>query len=286
MGPPTREELTVSVSLHVIDEGAGPAVVLLHGFPDSSALWRHQIPVLVEAGYRVIAPDLRGFGASDKPASVDAYRLEASVADVLAILDQRGIERADVVGHDWGAGLAWVLAARVPERVHRLVVMSVGHPNAGRPPSVAQREKSWYMLLFQFEDTAEALLAQSDWKLAREWLRGNGDVDRYLVDLARPGALTAALNWYRANVSPEREVGAPRAFPEVRAQTLGLWSSGDDYLLEEQMVGSAEHVTGGWSYARVDGASHWLQLDAPERVNELLAAFLREERPAGAEAPR
>jgi pimeloyl-ACP methyl ester carboxylesterase len=141
------------------------------------------------------------------------------------------------------------------------------------------------MLLFQFEDTAEALLAQSDWKLAREWLRGNGDVDRYLVDLARPGALTAALNWYRANVSPEREVGAPRAFPEVRAQTLGLWSSGDDYLLEEQMVGSAEHVTGGWSYARVDGASHWLQLDAPERVNELLASFLREERPAGAAAP-
>ncbi len=274
------------VTLSVVDEGAGQPVVLLHGFPDSSYVWREQIPALVAAGKRVVAPDLRGFGESDKPQEVEAYRMSHLVADVVAVLDALEIDRADVVGHDWGAGLAWVLAARVPERVHRLVVMSVGHPNAGRPPSVAQREKSWYMLLFQFEDTAEALLAQSDWKLAREWLRGNGDVDRYLVDLARPGALTAALNWYRANVSPEREVRAPRAFPEVRAQTLGVWSSGDDYLLEEQMVGSAEHVTGGWSYARVDGASHWLQLDAPERVNELLAAFLREERPAGAAAPR
>jgi pimeloyl-ACP methyl ester carboxylesterase len=274
------------VTLSVVDEGAGQPVVLLHGFPDSSYVWREQIPALVAAGKRVVAPDLRGFGESDRPQEVEAYRMSHLVADVVAVLDALEIDRADVVGHDWGAGLAWVLAARVPERVHRLVVMSVGHPNAGRPPSVAQREKSWYMLLFQFEDTAEALLAQSDWKLAREWLRGNGDVDRYLVDLARPGALTAALNWYRANVSPEREVGAPRAFPEVRAQTLGLWSSGDDYLLEEQMVGSAEHVTGGWSYTRIDGASHWLQLDAPERINELLAAFLREERPAGAAAPR
>jgi pimeloyl-ACP methyl ester carboxylesterase len=274
------------VTLSVVDEGAGQPVVLLHGFPDSSYVWREQIPALVAAGKRVVAPDLRGFGESDKPQEAEAYRMTHLVADVVAVLDALEIDRADVVGHDWGAGLAWVVAARVPERVHRLVVMSVGHPNAGRPPSIAQREKSWYMLLFQFEDTAEVLLAQNDWKLAREWLRGNGDVDRYLVDLARPGALTAALNWYRANVSPEREVGAPRAFPEVRARTLGLWSSGDDYLLEEQMVGSAEHVTGGWSYTRIDGASHWLQLDAPERVNELLAAFLREERPAGAAAPR
>jgi pimeloyl-ACP methyl ester carboxylesterase len=109
----------MSVSLHVVDEGAGPPVVLLHGFPDSSALWRHQIPMLVEAGYRAIAPDLRGFGASDRPADVAAYRLEASVADVLALLDQRGIEQADVVGHDWGAALGWALAGLAPGRVRR-----------------------------------------------------------------------------------------------------------------------------------------------------------------------
>jgi pimeloyl-ACP methyl ester carboxylesterase len=262
------------VTLSVVDEGAGEPVFLLHGFPDSSYVWRKQIPALVAAGKRVIAPDLRGFGESDKPQEVEPYRMPHLVADVVAVLDELGLERVDVVGHDWGAGLAWVLAARVPERVRRLAVMSVGHPNARRPPDVAQREKSWYMLLFQFEGTAEALLAQDDWRLAREWLRGNGDADRYLVELARPGALTAALNWYRANVSPERELGARDPFPAAAASTLGLWSSGDDYLLEPQMTASAEHVTGGWSYERIEGASHWLQLDAPERVNELLLAFL------------
>ena len=138
----------MTVSLHVVDEGSGSAVVLLHGFPDSSALWRHQIPVLVEAGYRVIVPDLRGFGASDRPADVDAYRLEASVADVLAILDQRGIERADVVGHDWGAALGWALAGFVPDRVWSLVAVSVGHPAGYFTDTLRQREMSWYMLFF------------------------------------------------------------------------------------------------------------------------------------------
>jgi pimeloyl-ACP methyl ester carboxylesterase len=121
--------LTVNgLSFHVIDEGDGPAVLLLHGFPDSSALWRHQVPALVDAGYRVIAPDLRGFGASDRPEGVAAYAMPTLVADVLGIIDTLDVERADVVGHDWGSGLGWTLAAVVPERVRRLVALSVGHP--------------------------------------------------------------------------------------------------------------------------------------------------------------
>ena len=130
------------------------------------------------------------------------------------------------------------------------------------------------MLLFQFEGVAEQLLSRNDWKLARAWLRDNGDVDRYVSDLARPGALTAALNWYRANITPGRELEAPRDFPSVPAPTLGLWSTGDDYLTEEPMLRSADHVTGGWWYERIDGASHWLQLDVPQRINELLLEFL------------
>ena len=261
------------VELAVLDEGEGPAVVLLHGFPDSSHLWRNQVPALVAAGYRAIAPDLRGFGESGRPEGVDAYRITRSVADVVAILDALGLERAHVVGHDWGAGLAWVLAALVPERVDRLVALSVGHPNTGREPSLLQREKSWYMLLFEFEGAAEELLSRDDWRLAREWIRGDGDVERQLADLARPGALTAALNWYRAN-SVLRFQLSDRALPPVAAPTMGIWSTGDNYLLEEGMLRSAEHVTGPWRYERVEGASHWLQLDRPERVNGLLLDFL------------
>jgi pimeloyl-ACP methyl ester carboxylesterase len=123
------------VELDVLDEGEGPPVLLVHGFPDSSHLWRHQLPALTAAGLRVIAPDMRGFGASDRPADVAAYRLSRTVADLVAILDTLGVDRARVVGHDWGAAVAWLLAAIRPDRVERLVAMSVGHP--ARRPSFA-----------------------------------------------------------------------------------------------------------------------------------------------------
>lgn len=262
------------ITLAVLDEGDGVPVLLLHGFPDSSYVWRHQLPALVEAGMRVLAPDLRGFGDSDKPEAVEEYGLARSVADMLALLDELGVEQARVVGHDWGASLAWVLAAFAPERVERLVVMSVGHPNAFAAPSIEERARSWYQLLFQFAGTAEALLQRDDWKLFRELTRGDGDLERHLDDLARPGALTAALNWYRANAAPHEELESRGLVPAVVAPTLGLWSSGDNYLTEDSMRRSEEHVTGPWRYERIEGASHWMQLDAPERVNELLLGFL------------
>jgi pimeloyl-ACP methyl ester carboxylesterase len=261
------------VKLAVLDVGEGRPVVLLHGFPDSSYLWRRQLPALVDAGLRVIAPDLRGFGESDRPEQVEDYALSHSVRDVLAVLDALELQQACVVGHDFGAVVAWLVAAHAPERVERLVAMSVGHPNAARERSIEQREKAWYQLFFQF-DVAEALLMRDDWKLMRELLRGDGDLDRYLADLSRPGALTAGLNWYRANLAPARALEERPPVPAVAATTLGLWSSGDNYLAEDGMLRSAEHVSGQWRYERIDGASHWLQLDQPERVNALLTEFL------------
>jgi pimeloyl-ACP methyl ester carboxylesterase len=258
----------------VRDEGEGAPVLLLHGFPDSSQLWRHQVPALVDAGMRVIAPDLRGFGESDKPEAVEDYAIARSVADLVSVLGGLGIERTHVVGHDWGAGLAWALAAYVPERVERLVVMSVGHPNTLRQPSVEQREKAWYQLLFQFTGVAEELIQRDDWKLFRELLADAVDRERYIEDLSRPGALTAGLNWYRANARVDQELERTRPFPAVDVPTMGIWSSGDNFLLEEGMLASGDHVTGTWRYERVEGAGHWLQLDAPERVNELLLEFL------------
>jgi pimeloyl-ACP methyl ester carboxylesterase len=262
------------VTLSVRDEGEGMPVLLLHGFPDSSALWRKQVPALVDAGFRTVAPDLRGFGESDRPEKPEDYAIRRSFVDMIMLLDELEIERAHVVGHDFGAGLAWALAALAPERVDRLVVLSVGHPNMFREPSLEQRQKSWYMLFFQFDGLAERLLMRDDWKLFRDWTRDAHDRDRYLADLSRPGALVAGLNWYRANSSPFRELEQRPPFPSVAAPTLGLWSSGDAYLLEEGMAGSGDYVTGPWRYERIEGASHWMQLDAPERVNELLLEFL------------
>lgn len=262
------------MTLAVHQEGDGAPVLLIHGFPDSSRLWRKQVPALLGAGLQVIVPDLRGFGESDRPAAVEAYAISHSVADMVAVLDAAGVERARVVGHDWGAVVAWSLAAFAPDRVEKLVAMSVGHPAALRTRSLEQREKAWYQLLFQFEGAAETLLSRDGWRLLREWLRGDGDLDRYVADLARPGALTAGMNWYRANLDPRLELERRPAPPPVRAPTLGLWSTRDNYLTEDGMLRSGEHVSGPWRYERIDGASHWMQLDEPERVNRLLVDFL------------
>src|SRR5947209_8114539 len=128
--------------------GEGRPVVLIHGFPDSGRLWRHQVPALAEAGFRVIVPDLRGYGRSDKPVDVDAYALQFLAADVLAVMGDAGVERAHVVGHDWGAAIAWGLGALAGDRVEHLVALSVGHPATFLANGFEQHQKSWYMLLF------------------------------------------------------------------------------------------------------------------------------------------
>jgi len=262
------------LNFHVLHEGTGQPVLLLHGFPDSSRLWRNQIPALVKAGFQVIAPDLRGFGESDKPIETESYALPLIVGDVLGILEQLNAGRVHVVGHDWGAAVAWSLAALQPDRVDRLAVLSVGHPATFFKAGLEQREKSWYMLLFQFRGVAETMMTRDDWKLFRDWVDHHPESEHWIADLSRPGALTASLNWYRANASPENSVPERWALPSVKAPTLGVWSSGDRYLTETQMLLSYQNVSSSFRYERIEGASHWLQLDRPDLVNELLVEFL------------
>jgi len=259
------------ISLHVEDHGQGTAVLLLHGWPDSSALWRNQVPHLVANGFRAIAPDMRGFGRSDKPAEVATYALSNLVADVIGILDHLKIETAHLVAHDWGAAVAWLTAALHPDRVRRLVILSVPHPSV--PRGLRQREMGWYQLFFQFEGIAEAWLQHDDWQLFREFSRGNGDSERYLADLSRPGALTASLNWYRANLAP-RPPGPLPVLPAVKAPTLAVWSTNDHYLDGKRVEASSAFVAGPWRYEELEGVSHWIPLEAAGRLNRLLLEWL------------
>jgi pimeloyl-ACP methyl ester carboxylesterase len=253
--------------------GDGPPVLLLHGFPDSGRLWRHQVPVLADAGYKVIVPDLRGFGSSGRPADVAAYVMWMAGADILAVLDHLGVERAHVVGHDFGAALAWYLGISNPDRVDHLVALSVGHPLSFRSAGFEQLGKSWYMLLFQFEGVAEQWLSDDSWANFRTW-SNHPDADAVIADLERDGALTSALNWYRANVPPETLLGPPMELPPVGAPTMGVWSTGDFALTEQQMSGSSAHVAGPWRYERMEGPGHWLPVEAPDEVNRRLLDFL------------
>jgi pimeloyl-ACP methyl ester carboxylesterase len=263
------------VEIEVAVEGPedGPPVLLLHGWPDSHRLWRHQVPALTAAGLRTIAPDLRGFGDSTRPETVGAYALPGVLGDVLAVLDHLGVGRTHVVGHDWGAAVAWVLASLVPDRVDRLAALSVGHPASFAGAGIPQRQMSWYMLLFQFEGVAEQWLSDDDWFNYRDFF-AHPDPDGTIGDLSRPGALTASLNWYRANAPPSSLVSPRPELPPVAAPTLGVWSSDDRFLTEDNMTGSAAFVTGPWRYERVDGAGHWVQLQAPDAVNSLLVGHL------------
>ena len=261
------------VTLHVRDAGSGVPVLLLHGWPDTGELWRHQISALTGAGYRTIAPDLRGFGQSSKPTDLAEYAAHKMIGDLVGVLDALGVERAHVVGHDWGAALSWILAAAAPDRVASLTAMSVGHPAAFRAVGLRQREKSWYMLLFQFVGVAERWLADNDFANLRAW-SGHPDIESVVERLADPAALTASLSLYRALVPPESLVSPPTTLPPITVPTMGVWSTGDFALDERGMSGSGEYVTGPWRYERVEGAGHWMQLDAPDAVNALLLDFL------------
>jgi pimeloyl-ACP methyl ester carboxylesterase len=253
--------------------GDGPPVVLIHGFPDTARLWRHQVPALAGARFRVIVPDMRGYGRSDKPAEVEAYSLQALAGDVLAVMGQEGVERAHLVGHDWGAAVAWGLAALVGDRVDRLVALSVGHPATIRADGFEQHEKSWYMLLFQFPGIAEEWLSANGWANFRAWSR-HPDADAVIAELEANGSLTPGLNYYRANIPPESWLAAGRELPPIHAPTMGVWSSGDIALTEKQMTNSAKNVAAPWRYERLDGPGHWMQLDAPDELNRLLVDFL------------
>ena len=252
--------------------GRGRPVVLLHGFPDSGRLWRHQVPALAEAGFQVIVPDLRGYGRSDKPEDVEAYNLMSLAGDVIAVLGDVGVDRAHVVGHDWGAALAWGMASLAPATVDHLAVLSVGHPATFRR-TFKQREKSWYMLLFQFPGIAERWLSEDNWANFRAW-GAHPDADQVIAELEANGSLTPGLNWYRANISPESWAGPAPQIPPVQAPTMGLWSTGDPALTEVQMTDSAANVAGSWRYERLDGPGHWMQLEEPGQVNTLLLDFL------------
>ena len=275
----SRQLTRDGVSLNYLDEGNGPAVLLIHGFPDSINLWRHQIPALLDAGYRVIAADNRGMGQSAAPQAIADYSLDEIIADLLAVLDECAVNKVAVVGHDWGAVIAWGLVDRIGERASCFVPMSVGPPQCyAGCDDFRQKEIGWYTLMFQMEVVAEEMLTADDWKLFRQWTRHHGETEHWIVDLGREGRLTAALGIYRANILGML-TGAIRYGATV--PTLGLWSSGDDYLVEEQMVAAGRYVKADWRYERVPYAGHWMMLDRPYHINRLLVNFIGQYQPAG-----
>lgn len=272
-----------------VDEtGAGDHLALcLHGFPESRFSWRYQAPVLAEMGYRVWAPDLRGYGETEpKPADVAAYRLSRLREDVAALIDASGAKKVTLIGHDWGAGLAWSFASQGTRPLERLVIMNVPHPAvmaAQLGKSWSQLKKSWYMFFFQIPGLPEWATTARDAQAVRRAFHGMardksnfGDavLDRYARDAQRPGAIRGMINWYRAAF---RYPDMRGEWPVIETPTLIVWGEEDAALGVELLDGTDAYVR-DLTIRRLPGVSHWVQQEAPDKVN----AILREWLPGGA----
>lgn len=271
------------VDLHVVTSGEGPPVVLLHGFPENWRSWRRQIPALTAAGFSVFTPDLRGYNLSGKPAKQDSYKLDHLLADVAAVVNATGCPRAHIVGHDWGGVIAWAFAERYPELTDKLVIMNAPHMKIyiEKVTHSAQMFKSWYMLFFQLPRIPELALSARNFRAIRNMFRSGPankdafstqDIQEYVKALSQPGALTAALNYYRANIT----VAGARRFARwkpINAETLVIWGEQDPALGLALLEGLHEMVP-RLHIHRIPGSSHWVQNEAPEEVNRVLLDFL------------
>lgn len=265
------------LSFDVIDSGPpdGPAVVLLHGFPEFADSWAAVASALTGQGYRCLAPNQRGYSAGARPRARRAYRGPELVEDVLALIDAAGADRVHLVGHDWGAAVAWAFAAAHPDRLASLSALSVPHPAAFLRAMVSSRQglSSWYMYVFQLPALPELTLlgrGGHDQRRMARMLRHFGQSERLAehtaAQLARTGALPYAINWYRA--IPLSDPRSTRQ--QVNVPTLFVWSDGDVAVRRKTAARCGDWVGGAFRYAELQGVSHWLLDEAPAEVARLL----------------
>lgn len=279
-----REVAANGLTFEVAEAGEGDHLILcLHGFPELNYSWRHQMPLLADMGYRVWAPNQRGYGASSRPEGVEQYSADRIVADAAALFDASGARKLTLVAHDWGGAIAWMFAINRARPVERLVVMNLPHPMcfAAALKHWPQRRRSWYMAMFQIPRLPEWLLARNDAAWVRGAFRGmaldktqfpDAVLDVYAAAAQRPGALTAMVNWYRA-AARHRDGMKLSNGGRVEVPTLIVWGEADSALGLETLDGTERYVP-DLTIRRLPGVSHWVQQEAPEAVNAILSEWL------------
>ena len=286
------------IQLHYAESGSGDdLVILLHGFPEFWFSWRNQLTAL-GSRFHVVAPDMRGYNLSEKPPRVEDYSTDVLADDVIGLIDHFGAAKAAIVGHDWGAGVAWVVAQKYPERVSKLIVLQVPPAAAWRANiSLGQLLRSWYMFFFQLPRLPEWLIRKNNFeglnsvfqeKVVRSGSFTDADVDAYREALGKPGALTAAINYYRANVfrllrgsrttDPAKLSGQTETRKDLRTRvpTLFIFGEQDFAILPQTVRGVADYVNAPYRELRIPDSGHWVQNEAVEEVNTALMEFLSE----------
>jgi epoxide hydrolase 4 len=268
------------VHLHYVEAGEGPLVVLLHGFPEFWYGWRRQIQPLAAAGFRVVAPDLRGYNLSSRPTDVAAYDSSPLVDDIRGLIRERGAESATLVGHDWGGTVAWDTAMFHPEVVDRLAILNAAHPRklSQGLHHPAQLRKSWYFFFFALPDLPESIVHANHWHFFRHFLRDARpaltpeETERYIEAWSQPDAATGMINYYRSSVRQSQKK-AEAALRPVKAPTLVIWGERDRFLGQELAEPDQDDVPNLARVERLPDASHWVHHDEADRVTQLLIDF-------------
>lgn len=282
-----KHEFVISngIRIHYVTAGEGPLLILLHGFPQFWYAWRHQIPELAKH-YKVVVPDLRGYGETERPQNVSDYRLSLVSADITGLIQALGYEKAHIVGHDWGGSVAWKIAMDQPQFVDRLVVINSPHPYKmikALRSSFSQMAKSWYIFFFQLPYLPESAFNMSPRGILEKLFKGaairkdafkDEDIDQYLKAIEKPGALTAALNYYRALRESVKEEKS-EAKKKIGAPTLLIWGEKDTALGKELTYGMESLFTGPFSIQYIENCSHWVPEEQPELVNRLVDQFVQ-----------
>jgi pimeloyl-ACP methyl ester carboxylesterase len=270
------------LELHVVEAGPedGPPVVLLHGFPEFWYAWHRQLGQLAAAGFRAIAPDQRGYNASDKPDGVEAYRVERLAGDIAGLIQALGYDRASVAGHDWGGGVAWYLAIHHPERVRKLLIIDTPHPHAFRDFETEEESISWYRTFFQIPWVPEWIGRVANWRILASAMRDTSrpgtfpeeTMDLYRSAWDRDGAFSSMVNWYRAAFRyPLQEEGELR----VRALTLLVLAPDDAFIPSDVTRRSLPYLDNG-RLLELDEGTHWVVQEEPERIGRILIDFFKE----------
>jgi pimeloyl-ACP methyl ester carboxylesterase len=285
--PPTWRETTIQtngIRLHTATEGErGPLVVLLHGFPECWYSWRHYLHPLAEAGFRAIAPDLRGYNLSDRPRGVLNYQLPILTSDVMGLIQALGEQKAIVVGHDWGGVVAWRFAMDYPEAVEKLVICNAPHPArmAEELRHLRQVRKSWYVFFFQLPWLPEAVIGSDPLRFLERAMRGSAvrketisdeDLRVYAEALSQPGALTAGINYYRALARWGRHL----PLTQITAPTLLIWGEEDSALGKPLSQGNERFVPNLRVHS-IPNCGHWVQQEAVDEVQQAMLDFLRQD---------
>ena len=286
-GPSPWQHLFVptnNIQLHCVTQGEGDLVILLHGFPEFWYSWRHQLPALARH-FKVVIPDLRGYNDSDKPAT--GYDLDTLATDIRGLIYGLGYSKAHIVGHDWGGAIAWHMAQRFPQVMHRLAILNAPHPQAfvqALTRSLDQLWRSWYVVAFQIPGLPERLIrtniksfvqAVFQEQAVRKGAFTKADTAIYRAALEKPGVLSAAMSYYRQALNPQIWLQQWRKITPVLAPTLVLWGEDDSFLSQELTADLEALVDGPFALKVIPDCGHWIQQEVPQTVNRELLQFLR-----------